>query len=136
MRSLPTGFLATSREILIARKGSAERFLPPGCPRSFRAPGLEGSALEYRSYRNDDPPSLVEIWNEAFLSRGAVQIRHGSALERFVFAKPYFDPEGLIVAVQDGVRVGFAHAGFGPNNAESAVSTAGGVTCLVGVRPS
>ena len=98
--------------------------------------GLEGFALEYRSFRNDDPPSLVEIWNEAFLSRGAVQLRHGSALERFIFAKPYFDPEGFIVAVQDGIRVGFAHAGFGPNNAESGVSMAGGVTCLVGVRPS
>src|SRR3989442_1948213 len=110
MRTLRTGFLASSREILIARKGNAESSQPTGCTRFFRAPGLEGFALEYRSYRNDDPPSLVEIWNEAFLSRGAVQIRHGSALERFVFAKPYFDPDGLIVAVQDGVRVGFAHA--------------------------
>ncbi len=92
--------------------------------------------VHYRSFRNDDPPGLVEIWNQAFLGRGAVQLRHSSPLERFAFAKPYFDPAGLIVAVEDGLRVGFIHTGFGPNDTESALSTAVGVTCAIGVRPS
>lgn len=92
--------------------------------------------VQYRSFRNDDPPGLADIWNQAFTGRGTVQLRHSSPLERFAFAKPYFDPAGLIVAVDNGQRVGFVHAGFGPDDTESALSTAVGVTCALGVRPS
>jgi ribosomal protein S18 acetylase RimI-like enzyme len=79
---------------------------------------------------------LVEIWNEAFTGRGSVQLRHSSPLERYAFAKPYFDPAGLIVALEGDKRVGFAHAGFGPNPSETKLSHAVGVICRVGVRPS
>jgi ribosomal protein S18 acetylase RimI-like enzyme len=92
--------------------------------------------VEYRSFRNDDPPALVQIWNEAFTGRGAVQLRTTSPLERFAFAKPYFDPAGLIVALDQGARVGFAHAGFGANDAETGLSYTSGVVSLIGVRPS
>jgi ribosomal protein S18 acetylase RimI-like enzyme len=98
--------------------------------------GRVSLVVHYRSFRNDDPPGLADIWNQAFSGRGAVQLRHSSPLERFAFAKPYFDPAGLIVAVDNGVPVGFVHAGFGPNDTESALSTAVGVTCAIGVRPS
>ena len=57
--------------------------------------------IHYRSFRNDDPPALVQIWNEAFTGRGAVKLAHSSPLEFHVFAKPYFDPEGLTVARAD-----------------------------------
>jgi ribosomal protein S18 acetylase RimI-like enzyme len=92
--------------------------------------------VEYRSFRNDDPPALVEIWNETFSGRGAAQLRHSSPLERHAFSKPYFDPAGLIVAVEKGVCVGFAHAGFGPNSTEAALSFTSGITCLIAVRPA
>ena len=92
--------------------------------------------VQYRKFRNDDPPGLAEIWNEAFAGRGAVRLRSSSPLERHVFAKPYFDPDGLIVALENGVRVGFAHAGFGPNETESRLSHDRGVICLIGLRPS
>jgi len=36
--------------------------------------------------------------------------------EQLVFAKPYFDPAGLIVALDDSKPVGFVHAGFGPKD--------------------
>jgi ribosomal protein S18 acetylase RimI-like enzyme len=91
--------------------------------------------VHYRRFRNTDPPRLVEVWNEAFTGRGAVRLRTSSPLERHVFSKPYFDPDGLIVAEEDGVCAGFAHAGFGPNEDGSALATAAGVTCLLGVRP-
>jgi ribosomal protein S18 acetylase RimI-like enzyme len=91
---------------------------------------------EYRTFRNDDPPGLVTIWNEAFTERGAVQLRHSAPLERHIFSKPYFDAAGLVVAVQDGVRVGFGHAAFGPNSTESGLSYEKGVTCMIGVRPA
>jgi ribosomal protein S18 acetylase RimI-like enzyme len=92
--------------------------------------------VQYRRFRNTDPPRLVEVWNEAFPGRGAVRMRTSLPLERHVFSKPYFDPDGLIVAEEGGACVGFAHAGFGPNVSGSALSTATGVTCALGVRPS
>ena len=52
-------------------------------------------------------------------------------LEQFVFSKPYFDPAGLIVALRDGRPVGFVHAGFGPNDEGTALSTEMGTTYLL-----
>lgn len=52
-------------------------------------------------------------------------------LEQFVFAKPFFDPAGLIVAERDGRPVGFVHAGFGPNEEQSALATDLGTTYLL-----
>jgi GNAT superfamily N-acetyltransferase len=49
-------------------------------------------------------------------------------LEQFVFAKPYFDAAGLLVAEHDGRRLGFAHAGFGANEDGSGISTDIGTT--------
>ena len=38
-----------------------------------------------------------------------------AVLERYVLSKPTFDPQGLIVATDEDKLVGFAHAGFGPD---------------------
>jgi ribosomal protein S18 acetylase RimI-like enzyme len=57
-------------------------------------------------------------------------------LEHYVFAKPYFDPAGLILAMDGPTPVGFAHAGFGPTADGSRVATDKGVICAVGVIPS
>jgi ribosomal protein S18 acetylase RimI-like enzyme len=91
--------------------------------------------LHYRRFRNTDPPALVEVWNQAFTGRGALRLRSATPLERFTFAKLHFDPAGLIVAEDDGVVVGFVHAGFGASEDQSALSPAAGVTCALGVRP-
>jgi ribosomal protein S18 acetylase RimI-like enzyme len=92
--------------------------------------------IQYRHFRNNDPPGLVEIWNQAFPSRGAVHLRHSNPLERHVFAKPYFDPAGLIVAREDDTFVGFAHAGFGPNAAENGISRETGILSMIAVKPT
>jgi ribosomal protein S18 acetylase RimI-like enzyme len=57
-------------------------------------------------------------------------------MEYFLFSKPYFDPEGLIIATADGQIVGFVWTGFGPNETESALDPTAGVVCLLGVLPS
>jgi ribosomal protein S18 acetylase RimI-like enzyme len=92
--------------------------------------------IHYRSFRNTDPPALVEIWNQSFSGRGAVPLRHSNPLERHVFAKPYFDPKGLIIAEENGMPLGFGHAGFGPNADETALAHDMGIVCLIGVRAS
>jgi ribosomal protein S18 acetylase RimI-like enzyme len=76
------------------------------------------------------------IWNESFTGRGGVRLRHSSPLENYVFNKPYFDPAGLVVAHEDDQFVGFVHAGFGPGADHSALRSADGVICLIGVRPA
>ncbi len=86
--------------------------------------------VEYRTFRNTDPPHLVDIWTAAFTGRGAVTLRNSSPLERFVFAKPIFDPAGLIFAEEDQRCLGFVHAAIVPGHEPGA-----GVTCMLGVRP-
>src|SRR5262249_32184589 len=89
-----------------------------------------------RSFRNTDPPALADAWNEAFTGRGEIRLRHSSPFENYVFSKPYFDPAGLFLALDDHTVVGFGHAGFGPNTNQSAPSPTEGVICAIGVRPA
>ena len=92
--------------------------------------------IEYRPFRNTDPPGLVDVWNESFTTRGAAALRSPTLLEYFVFAKPYFDPKGLIVAADGPKLVGFVLAGFGPSDDGARVDTATGLIALIGVIPS
>lgn len=91
--------------------------------------------IQYRAFRNSDAPQLAEIWRSQSAGRGLMQPMTPVVLERFVFSKPTFDPHGLHVAVEGGKVLGFAHAGFGPSDDQSTLSTEHGVTCLVMLRP-
>ncbi|MSR53034.1 MAG: GNAT family N-acetyltransferase [Gemmataceae bacterium] len=92
--------------------------------------------MRYRHFRNTDPPALVALWNDALTHRAAVELRSNEPLENAVFNKPYFDPAGLIVAEDEGGRLmGFAHAGFGPNEDQTALDRTKGVICAFAVRP-
>src|SRR5580692_6150154 len=88
--------------------------------------------VDYRSFRNTDPPHLIAVWNEAFPTRGAPKLATSTNLERYVLAKSIFDPRGLIVAEENGERLGFVHAGMSryPFNTKPV-----GVTCMIGVKP-
>ncbi|HEY2827828.1 MAG TPA: GNAT family N-acetyltransferase [Pirellulales bacterium] len=91
--------------------------------------------IGFRSFRNSDPPHLAEIWRTRSGLRGYVQPMTATLLDRFVFSKPYFDQAGLVVAMDGERAVGFAHAGFGPVDDESAVSTEIGSSILTVVVP-
>jgi len=90
---------------------------------------------QYRRFRNTDPPGLVDVWNDALTGRGAVRLRTSSPLERFTCSKLFFDPDGLIIAEDDGRTVGFVHAGFGSNATGDALDMQAGVTCMIAVSP-
>jgi ribosomal protein S18 acetylase RimI-like enzyme len=92
--------------------------------------------IGYRPFCNFDPPALVRIWNESLTNRGAAFLHGTTPLEHYVLAKPYFDPEGLILAESDNEPVGFAHAGFGPDSTGQRLSYDVGVICLTAVRPA
>jgi ribosomal protein S18 acetylase RimI-like enzyme len=92
------------------------------------------TVYHFRPFRNSDPPRLAEIWRNQPPQRGVMQPVSAGLLEQFVFSKPYFDPDGLIVATHDGAAVGFVHAGFGPNDEETALSTDLGTTYVLMLR--
>ena len=87
--------------------------------------------IRYRTFRNDDPPALAAIWRNQGVRRALVQPMTPDLLERHVLSKPYFDREGLMVAVGEEGPVGFAHAAFGAKEDRSDIDRQIGVTCLV-----
>jgi ribosomal protein S18 acetylase RimI-like enzyme len=89
---------------------------------------------QFRTFRNSDPPQLAEIWRDQPPQRGLIQPVSPTLLDQFVFSKPYFDPAGLIVATHGERAVGFVHAGFGPNEAETEIDTASGTTYQLMLR--
>jgi len=90
--------------------------------------------LSYRTFCNIDPPVLLSIWRSRAGQRGLLQPISVDVLEQLVFAKLYFDYQGLFLAFEGNEAVGFAHAGFGPNEGQDAVDPRHGVTCLVMAR--
>lgn len=88
----------------------------------------------FRPFRNSDPPRLAEIWRNQPAQRELLQPMTAGLWDQLVLSKQYFDPAGLIVALHDGVPVGFVHAGFGPSDDERSVSTYLGTTYLLMLR--
>jgi ribosomal protein S18 acetylase RimI-like enzyme len=94
--------------------------------------------IEYRPFRNSDPPALLEVWNECGTGRGFYPLRLASLFDRWILSKPYFEREHLLVAtdsMKDHRIVGFVLSGFGPNEERTALDKTGGVICCTMVRP-
>ena len=90
--------------------------------------------LRYRSFRNTDPPRIIEIWQSLAGQPGLYQPLSIDLLEQIVMSRLYFEPEGLILAWDDDRPVGMAHAGFGPSEEENWINTELGTTCVLLVR--
>ena len=97
-------------------------------------PGTD-NLIRFRPFRNADLPDLADIWRARAFERGLAQPMSADLFDQLVLAKPYFDREGLIVAVEDDRVVGFVHAAFGPSEDESTLSRQMGVICMLLVRP-
>ena len=89
--------------------------------------------ITYRPFLNTDPPLIVEVWKQQAPLRGQVGSLTSDELEKHVFSKPYFDRDGLWLAIDDsGERpraVGFVHAAFGPHDSRRDISNSLGVIC-------
>lgn len=70
----------------------------------------------FRPFRNGDPPALAQLWNRGLPEQGVVRPLTGHDFDARVADKPFFEADGLIVATRDDHIVGFAHAGFGPDD--------------------
>jgi GNAT superfamily N-acetyltransferase len=91
--------------------------------------------INFRSFRNSDPPLLVALWRSRAGQPGMLPAVSPDLFEQLVFAKQYFDCAGLILAFENDEPVGFAHAGFGPNDKAYGLSAELGTTCLVLLKP-
>lgn len=91
--------------------------------------------IEFRRFRNSDPPHVRRLWQTCGLGRGAAQDFDSDAIETVVFAQPYFDPAGLILACAGDDVVGYVHAGFAATDQGSRIGTHDGVIAAVMVRP-
>ena len=72
--------------------------------------------IEYRPFLNTDPPQIVDLWSRLPRVEGLVQSIDETTLEKHVLSKIYFDRRGFFVAIEGDRIVGFAHAGFPPND--------------------
>ena len=91
--------------------------------------------IEYRTFRNSDPPRILKLWQECELGRGAARPFATDVFELFVFSQQFFDPAGLILACDGEHLVGFVHAGFGCSEDQSRLDLTRGVICAVMVHP-
>jgi len=92
--------------------------------------------IEYRPFRNSDPPQLVKLWHESGLGRGAARGFSYEALDRLLIGQHYFDPAGLVVACEAGKVVGFVHAGFCSDGAGTGIEHEAGAIHVIVVHPS
>lgn len=90
----------------------------------------------YRTFRNTDPPRILALWNrQSAVSRGFGKLSGCDQLEHLIFAKPYFDRNGLILACDGDRIVGICHAGFGADESESGLEKVSGAICMLLVDP-
>ena len=90
----------------------------------------------YRAFRNSDPPHLAKLFRMLHHNNADGRIT-STVLERLVFSKPYFDPQGLIVAESEsGEILGCVHAGFGASDDGGDISHDLGVICILLVDPN
>lgn len=92
--------------------------------------------ISFRAYRNTDPPLLAKLWNTAGTERGLLTGMSAAQFEQVVISKPYFEREGLILAVDGAEPVGFVHAGFGAREDRNGLDRQLGVTSMLMVAPS
>jgi GNAT superfamily N-acetyltransferase len=91
--------------------------------------------IHYRPFLNSDPPAIAEIWRSQPPSNAIIQTMTPGVLDDLVYSRPFFDRQGLILAVQDDKPIGFVHAGFGPNAELTDLDHANGATALLLVSP-
>ncbi|MDK1031049.1 MAG: GNAT family N-acetyltransferase [Planctomycetia bacterium] len=83
---------------------------------------------EVRTFRKGDEEAIVGLWNRRVAGCHATGPLTEEEFAESVLAKHYFDPEGLVLALEGSRPVAFVHAGFrsadwiGPDFARGTIS--------------
>ncbi len=91
--------------------------------------------IEYRPFLNTDLPLIVDLWSRLGSVEGLVASVDDTILEKHIFSKIYFDRFGFCVACENDRLVGFAHAGFPPNEELTDLDKRSGVISQLRVQP-
>jgi GNAT superfamily N-acetyltransferase len=91
--------------------------------------------IRFRSFLNSDSRFLSSVWNSQPPLRGRLTNITPTILEQYVFSKPYFDPNGFIVAEEDQQVLGFVHVGFAPGERTGELERNAGLICMLMIRP-
>jgi RimJ/RimL family protein N-acetyltransferase len=92
--------------------------------------------IEYRPFLNSDVAAIAKIWRQQRPFRCLSRSFSNNDFDRVVLSKPYFDPQGLILAFDNGTPIGFVHACFAPNAELSDVDLSTGIICQLRVVES
>lgn len=87
--------------------------------------------ITYRPFLNTDLPGIINVWKQQRPQRAIAQTMFANQMERCVLAKPFFDPAGLILALDGDTVLGFIHCGFGPTEDKSDLDYQRGIICLL-----
>ena len=91
--------------------------------------------IRYRTFQNWDPPALADIWRAQPSLAARMQPMIPALWEKLVLAKPYFERESLVLAVDGARPFGFVHAALGPSDDLSEVSSSHGTICELLTSP-
>lgn len=87
--------------------------------------------VSYRPFLNGDVPAVVDIWRNHGPDPALAANISIDLFDKLVLSKPYFDREGLIMALKGQEVIGFVHAGFGPDPDELRIDVCRGVVSLL-----
>src|SRR5687767_1777393 len=91
--------------------------------------------MRFRAFLNYDSRAISNVWNSQPPLRGRLVNITPTILEQYIFSKPYFDPNGFIIAEDDQQVLGFIHAGFAPGDRSGELGRDAGLICMMMVRP-
>ncbi len=91
--------------------------------------------IQYRPFHNTDPPRLLQLWHSCALGPVAAEGFSCDILELFTFSQPFFDPQGVILALDDDRVVGFVHAAFAATADQSQLDYQQGTLAALMVLP-
>jgi len=83
--------------------------------------------ISYRTYRNADPPAIFRIWKSQRDVPGLMTPVSLQTIDRLILSKPYFDPAGFWLALDDGWPIAFGHAAL----AQTASAEPGGSVSML-----
>jgi ribosomal protein S18 acetylase RimI-like enzyme len=93
--------------------------------------------LSARSFRNEDPPVILALWQKSqqrSINAGLVSLSMNT-LQMQTLGVPFFDPRSIILAFDDNKPVGYAHTSLSPKSDGSGLDPLTGQICFIAVNP-
>ena len=94
--------------------------------------------LTIRSFRNEDPPRLLELWRKTQFRQGGFAPLHSPShnqLQAQILGLPMLDSRSIMIAFEEGTPVGYVHTTLAPADNGHSFDTTAGHICFLCVDP-